>query len=1222
MKNKFYLVFFTLILGGFIAFGQVTQIITHVDTLQSGDVIVTISDSQGNIINKGLANLGFVFQNDTIDMVFPTGGSGENPDDVFVDNIDLPGDNGGFLPQDVVYNPHNNKYYIYGYRKIMICDANMQPVKTIDISDVDRFSTFYSDYHERRIFVHPTQNKVYGMTINGAMFSIDQYYNKVELTDPIGDYLIERSSMIYRESDNTIWYYFYVKDENMNDKTFLYKFAISNSQLSPSVPIQGIIGYDIESISYEASYLILLSTNEGIMRYYPDMTSLLTIEPQSNFGHIAVMNNLIFAHLNSNSSLLICDANGGGPPLALSLDYPDVRFMLPDPTCNKMYLSGYSGSSSGIDIIWYNVTQWEVQNCTCQNIFGLTENSTQIIGCGTDKVVFFDKQTGNQTYFTSTSLGQMYRVAPGSSINNAVASQPLNGNVLKISSTGTHNLETGGDISGICRKGDKLIVAVNKFNNKGYILVINASSGAVLKRVTPSFDFNPVDVFCLDDETVGNNRIYVHYVIPDGLSISGKLMAINVNDPSTFEIANEDFGNDNLEYVISPNGTVMIGERSETRPISCFVYFYNWNLTEKVRPFEAMGGCVKEFDYISEREYLVFTSMCNSTIYFFEDSETEVTPIGSCYVPHPYTFSYNSNEEIGYSFKHDYDGYNFYTVDLETFTSDPFSEYYGLTMVEELFYNPNDYHVYGISEHKVYIIGSGSILGTFDIDVGVNITGALNRDDDYIFDEVGNSLFLPVTNEHQYINSEKILILDLSYGDNTILSSELSYQESVSVFFPADRYHLFGKKLSYYPEKQNLYCAQQYFSSSTIATKHVHTRTLNGKWDWISFPCMPRLGNDGYQSRSLLENIDPLLNFSLITADGPNELQLTYTEPDWETSQIPTIFSTQGYKYICNQGNNQSLDVTGVVIDPSTSIQLSSQYENWIGYLLEYSLSPEDAFVGIWDKLTRVSTEEWTIYLRNGIIIAGTGHETPISYGDGLIVEVSEDCELIWNYASEGVEDFEYPPTEYFSYEKQADYIPFYFEMDSIAGVSEMGLTVNDSCVGAAVVEAGDSIVEVNAYLTGFPSGVPIDVEIWSGYKSAKIGSGKYSVVDPSTRKRVSRKVYTGEQKAFYIISFKAGETEGENPLVVLSPASPNPFSSATMMSFVLNQPVNVALTVHDLRGNLIKTMMQGIYNEGFYEAGWTGTDSSGQQVGNGVYIIRLTVDDTISKHEKVVLIK
>jgi len=1232
MKNKFYIIFFTLILAGFTAFGQVTQIITHVDTLQSGDVIVTISDSPGNIIDKGLAKPGFVLQNDTTDMVYPTGSSDENPDDVFVDNIDLPGDTGGFLPQDVVYNPHNNKYYIYGYRKIMICDANMQPVKTIDISDVDRFSTFSSDYHERRIFVHPTQNKVYGMTINGAMFSIDQYYNKVELTDPIGDYLIERSSMIYSESDNTIWYYFYVKDENMNDKTFLYKFAISNSQLSPPVPIQGIIGYDIESISFEASYLILLSTNDGIMRYNPDMTSLLTIEPQNNFGHIAVMNNLIFAHMNSTSSMIIRNATGGGE-LTLSLNYPDVRFMLPDPTCNKMYLSGYSGSSSGIDIIWYNVTQWETQNCTYQNIFGLSENSTQIIGCGMDKIVFFDKQTGNQAYFTSTSLGQMYRVSPGSSANIAVATQPLNGNVLKISSTGTQILETGGNISGICRKRDKLYAAVNKFNNKGYIIVLNASSGAVVDKFEPTISypnlkFNPIDVFCLDDESVDNDRIYIIYAIPDNLNMQAKnkILCFNSENPVQIDFSNQEFANGLLEYVISPNGTVFIGEKNEDCASGCPVYFFHSDLTPKTPEIVIYPGCIKEFSYVKDYDYFVWMNYCDDKIYFFKDFIDHVSNNPAiCFVDNPISFSYNTREGVGYFSTSNGNPYKLHIIDLSQLNTIAFEN--NASDIKTMFYNTKDYYTYGISSDKIYKIGNEDVIFEHSLPntITIDLSNNHNREDDFALNTYGsnNILYVPIIDHTDLLDSKKVMVIDLSLWTYGYYTSSFSYQNAISVLFPSKPFNLFGKFLAYYPEKQNLYCAQQYFSAATIATEHVHTRTLTGNWDWISFPCMPRLGDNGYESQTLLENINPLQPYlKLITSDEGYDFELTYSFGIWNTTYIPFLYSTQGYKYYSQPVTTQNLPVTGVVLDPATSIPLSSQYENWIGYFLEYSLSPEDAFVGIWDKLTRVSTKDWTIYLRNGIIIAGTGHETPISYGDGLIVEVSEDCELIWNNAAEGIEDFEYPQTEYFTYEKQAEYIPFYFEMDSIAGVTEIGLSVNDSCVGAAVAEPGDSIVEVNAYLAGFPSGVPIEVETWSGYKSARIGTGKYSVVDPSTRKRVSRKVYTGEQKAFYIISFKAGETEQENPVALLHPASPNPFSSATMLSFVLNQQANVALTVHDLRGNLIKTLMQGVYNEGFYEAGWTGTDASGQQAGNGVYIIRLTVDDRIIKHEKVVLIK
>jgi hypothetical protein len=727
-----------------------------------------------------------------------------------------------------------------------------------------------------------------------------------------------------------------------------------------------------------------------------------------------------------------------------------------------------------------------------------------------------------------------------------------------------------------------------------------------------------VDVFCLDDENVLNDRIYVHYVIQDGESVLGHLMAFKINDPSSTVVADNSFGNDPLEYIVSPNGSVFIGKRN-IASCGCYVYFYNWDLTSKGEPFFCQSGCIKEFDYIFEKNYFVFTSMCDSKIYFFQDGEHEINLLGYCGISYPHSFAYNSDEEIGYCSN---GAHNFHTVDVETFTANPFPTYPGLTLVEELFYNPNDDLVYGISEQKVYIIGSGSILGSYDLDASFDITGLLNRDDDYILNEIENKLYLPVTNESGYFNSKKILALDLSNGENTILSCDLSYQKSVLVLFPTDKYSLFGKTLSFYPDKQNIFCAQMYFSNASLLTTHTETRSFRGDWNWMSFPCMPRLGNAGYSSKSLLEDIIPLPGYlKLITQDAGIDKWLTYQNQNWNTNGIPFLFSTKGYKYYSTPIMTQNLQVTGVVLDPSTPIPLNSAYENWIGYFIEYPLMPQAAFAGVWDKLTRITTRNWTMFKINGQWFSST-RITPLNYGEGLIVAVSENCELIWNHVSAPAEEYAYPPTEFYSYEEKAEYTPFYFELDGITGISEIGLTVNDSCVGAAAVEPGDSIVEVNAYLTGTQSGETIEVETWSGFKSVKMSPDKYSVVDPVTRKRMSRKVYTGEHKAYYILSFKSGETSEESPVALLQPASPNPFNSATQLSFVLNRQANVSLTVYDLQGNTIKTLLRGNYPEGLYDAGWTGTDTSEKQVENGVYIIRLTVDDKMIKNEKVVLIK
>ncbi|OYT14153.1 MAG: hypothetical protein B6I19_01355 [Bacteroidetes bacterium 4572_114] len=852
----------------------------------------------------------------------------------------------------------------------------------------------------------------------------------------------------------------------------------------------------------------------------------------------------------------------------------------------------------------------------------MAENSSQIIGCGSEDVVFINKQTGARTTEESSLIGQMYRVAPGTSSNVAIAVQPQNGNVLKISISGTQVLETGGNVSGICRKGDKIYMAVNKFNNQGYILILNVYSGEIVGRVEPTFDFNPVDVFCLDDENVDNYRVYVHYVVPDGEDLIGKLMTFNCNNPSQIAHAQQDFAGGFLEYLISPNGTVFIGERSDICPIGCYIYFLNYDLTEKRGPFWAYGGCVKEFDFILDLNYFVFTSKCNDSIYFFNDSENHIELDGKCYVEHPYTFEYNIDEEIGYCFNHGASGAtHFFSINLSNFTSTQLSPPYTLQLVNEMFYNPNDQYIYGISYDMIYIIYNEDIPEEYTIVKTIDIEDNFNRDDDYIFDEANNQLYLPVTDEEGYINSKKVLAVNLANGANKVYDPVLSYQKSIVAHFPEKVFKIFGKSLAWYHDKQNIFCAQMYFSNTSLIATHTHSRTLTGNWDWISFPCMPRLGNEGYGSQDLLEGIYPLDDLSLITLDESGELELTYEYLTWTTDEIPTLVSTKGYKYDSDYSGNQSLDVTGVVLDPATPIQLSSSYENWIGYFLEFPLLPEDAFVGVWDKLTRITAKDWTMFKINGQWFSSS-RVTPIEYGDGLIVTASEDCEMIWDYACEPAEEYEYPPPEYFSYDEQAEYTPFYFVMDSTEDIIEIGLMADESCVGAAVVEPGDSIVEVNAYLAGIPSGVPIEVETWGGYKSATIGSENYSVVNPYTKKRISRKVYTGEGQPYYIISFKAGETVGDDPLAMLQPPSPNPFSEATVLNFVLNRQANITLSVHSMRGNLVKTLMSGTYPEGLCEAGWTGTDASGNHVKNGIYIIRLSVDDKVIVNEKVVLIR
>lgn len=75
----------------------------------------------------------------------------------------------------------------------------------------------------------------------------------------------------------------------------------------------------------------------------------------------------------------------------------------------------------------------------------------------------------------------------------------------------------------------------------------------------------------------------------------------------------------------------------------------------------------------------------------------------------------------------------------------------------------------------------------------------------------------------------------------------------------------------------------------------------------------------------------------------------------------------------------------------------------------------------------------------------------------------------------------------------------------------------------------------------------------------------------------------------------------------------PNPFNPMTRIPYDLGDgtsSVNVKLEILDVRGRLVKTLVQGNQATGQrYEALWDGTNEQGRQMASGTYMSRLQVD-------------
>ncbi len=87
----------------------------------------------------------------------------------------------------------------------------------------------------------------------------------------------------------------------------------------------------------------------------------------------------------------------------------------------------------------------------------------------------------------------------------------------------------------------------------------------------------------------------------------------------------------------------------------------------------------------------------------------------------------------------------------------------------------------------------------------------------------------------------------------------------------------------------------------------------------------------------------------------------------------------------------------------------------------------------------------------------------------------------------------------------------------------------------------------------------------------------------------------------------------------------PNPFNSITTVQFNLNKKAHITLKIYDIQGRQVQTIYDFKNRAGEYKVNWNGTNSMGQQVSTGIYILRMLVK---SKHDvqqinrKIILLK
>jgi formylglycine-generating enzyme required for sulfatase activity len=141
-------------------------------------------------------------------------------------------------------------------------------------------------------------------------------------------------------------------------------------------------------------------------------------------------------------------------------------------------------------------------------------------------------------------------------------------------------------------------------------------------------------------------------------------------------------------------------------------------------------------------------------------------------------------------------------------------------------------------------------------------------------------------------------------------------------------------------------------------------------------------------------------------------------------------------------------------------------------------------------------------------------------------------------------------------------------------------------------------------------------------YKAVRGGSwsdGTSSCV--SADRKNSKPTTKHNRLGFRIARTKVGsDVEDMNPKRVNLENHPNPFVQNTTISFTLDKLCNIELSIYDINGNLLKSLISGIYNSGDYKIEWDGTNYSGNEVTSGTYFYQLEVDNSLITKQLTIL--
>jgi hypothetical protein len=346
--------------------------------------------------------------------------------------------------------------------------------------------------------------------------------------------------------------------------------------------------------------------------------------------------------------------------------------------------------------------------------------------------------------------------------------------------------------------------------------------------------------------------------------------------------------------------------------------------------------------------------------------------------------------------------------------------------------------------------------------------------------------------------------------------------------------------------------------------------------------------------------------------------------PEYGINTIGDIELTEGY-HIFADGSNQTLTVSGLAINPSDwTITLQPSQFNSIAYLHNGPMDAELAMADIANVVNIVQDDAGNAWIPELGITMGN-----LNPGKGYQVFTTSDTAVTFSYGTYvaptartmamGEKSI---PTQY-SFQKTGS--PYIIVIQSaltdghpLEDGDEIAVFDGNLCVGATVWDSETTNI-ISAWkgnsdyeLPGYTPGNTMTFQVYkSRFKTAVDVVSNYP---------------TAEEKAFNGSSYSRTSISGSPGLIpeqfALMQNYPNPFNPITNIRYNVADDSPVTMVVYNIMGQeVIRLMNNDIHAPGKYSIVWNGLNQRGENVGAGMYLIRM-VSGGFSDTRKMVLLK